>query len=373
MSEKIKILYTIPNFDTAGSGKALLKIAQRLDTSVFEPHICCFHDKGAFFKTIRESGIPVYLYTYTTPMIPRTKGLKNAWRISRFFRKGKFDLIHSFHYADDYSEGLAARLAGVKWVFTKKNMNWGANSWKLRRKLASGIIAQNTDMIKHFFPDQPKVALIGRGVDTNEFKPLPPSTSLKKEFRLPDQAKVILMVANLVPVKGAEVLLEAFNTVAGAFDHLYLFYVGDNQNDYGGKMKSLAEQSSYPDRIIFTGKRPDVKDFHSIADIFVLPTLDEGRQEGSPVALLEAMASGSFSLASNVAGIRDQLSNLPDQLFAPADSQALASGLNKYLSFSPQEMKSLTDRQLKEVEDRFTIEREVNDHEHFYLRILGKS
>ena len=370
---KIRLLYTIPNFDTAGSGKALLKIAQRLDKSVFEPHICCFHDKGAFFQAVKESGIPVHLFTYTTPMIPRIRGFKNAWTISRFFKKGKFDLIHSFHYADDYSEGLAAKLAGVKWVFTKKNMNWGANSWKLRSKIASGIIAQNTDMIKDFFPGRQNVTLIGRGVDTSEFKPLPPSDQLKKEFNLPDHAKIILMVANLVPVKGAEVLLEAFNSVAGGFDHLYLFYVGDNQNDYGDEMRSMVQKSSYRDRIIFTGKRLDVKDFHSIADIFVLPTLNKGRQEGSPVSLLEAMASGSVSLASNVAGIRDQLSNLPDQLFAPADSAELASKLNKYLSFNGEKMKLLTKSQLEEVRERFTIEREVSDHEKFYLRILGKS
>ena len=93
---------------------------------------------------------------------------------------------------------------------------------------------------------------------------------------------------------------------------------------------------------------------------------------GSPVALLEAMASGSFSLASNVAGIRDQLSNLPDQLFAPADSQELASRLKKYLSCSQEQLKSLTDQQLREVKNRFTIEREVNDHENFYWQISGK-
>ncbi len=373
MSGKIKVLYTIPNFDTAGSGKALLKIASRLDKTLFEPHICCFHDKGEFFKIVESSGIPVHLYPYTTPMIPRIRGFKNAWKISRFLKKGKFDLIHSFHYADDYSEGLAAKLAGIKWVFTKKNMNWGASSWKLRSKIASGIIAQNTDMIKDFFPGFKNVGLIGRGVDTSEFKPLAPATHLIDEFNLPEAAKVILMVANLVPVKGAEVLLEAFNTVADRFDDLYLFYVGDNQSDYGDKIKSLAAQSPKNDRIIFTGKRLDVKDFHSITNIFVLPTLDEGRREGSPVSLLEAMASGSFSLASDVPGIRDQLSSLQDQLFSPANSQELSDKLSKYLSYGEESMKLLIEDQLKLVREKFTIEREVKDHENFYLKILGKS
>ena len=57
MPEPRKILYTIPNFDTAGSGKALINIANRLDRSRFEPHICCSHDRGIFFKEVIASGI----------------------------------------------------------------------------------------------------------------------------------------------------------------------------------------------------------------------------------------------------------------------------------------------------------------------------
>ena len=48
-----KILYTIPNFDTAGSGRALFNIASNLDRDKFEPHICCSHDRGDFFKIIK--------------------------------------------------------------------------------------------------------------------------------------------------------------------------------------------------------------------------------------------------------------------------------------------------------------------------------
>ena len=57
-------------------------------------------------------------------MIPRLKGIYNCYQLSKFFRKLKIDLIHSFHYSSDYSEALAAKLAGIPWIYTKKNMNW---------------------------------------------------------------------------------------------------------------------------------------------------------------------------------------------------------------------------------------------------------
>ena len=63
-STKLRILFTIPNFDTAGSGKALLNIATRLDKEIFEPHIACLHDRGDYFQVVKESRIPVHIFNY---------------------------------------------------------------------------------------------------------------------------------------------------------------------------------------------------------------------------------------------------------------------------------------------------------------------
>ena len=124
MSRKIRILYTIPNFDTAGSGKAMLKIAKMLPSD-FEPVIACEHNRGAFFKVVEDSGIPVHVLQITQPILPRWTLPFRVSPFRQFLKREKIDLIHSFHYSNDYSEGLAARLAGVPWVFTKKNMGWG--------------------------------------------------------------------------------------------------------------------------------------------------------------------------------------------------------------------------------------------------------
>ena len=57
MNNKIRILYTIPNFDTAGSGIPLLKIANNLDNKYFEPQIACLHERGDLFQEVIKSGI----------------------------------------------------------------------------------------------------------------------------------------------------------------------------------------------------------------------------------------------------------------------------------------------------------------------------
>ena len=57
MTKRIRILYTIPNFDTAGSGQHLLTLINNLDSDYFEAQIACLHDKGVLFQEIQNSNI----------------------------------------------------------------------------------------------------------------------------------------------------------------------------------------------------------------------------------------------------------------------------------------------------------------------------
>ncbi|SVD73835.1 uncharacterized protein METZ01_LOCUS426689 [marine metagenome] len=213
LPRKWEILFTIPNFNTAGSGKALLNIASRLDSKYFEPHIACLHDKGELFNEVKKSGIPIHVFQFTAHMEKRIAGFIQCWGISRYFKKINPHLIHSFHYAPDYSEALAARMAGVPWIYTKKNMNWGGkskNGWKLRTRLAHHVICQNRSMLDLFFKDSKKTSMIPRGIDIKEFKMQPPNSDLLTQLRIASNDKVIITVANLAPVKGIELLLESF-------------------------------------------------------------------------------------------------------------------------------------------------------------------
>ena len=210
---KLKILFTIPNFDTAGSGKALLNIAKNLDQKRFEPQISCSHNKGVFFQKVKESGFSIHLKKTTHKMLPRIKGIKKCFDLARYFKSLNIDLIHSFHYGDDYSEALSAKIAGIPWVYTKKNMNWGGkskNSWRLRSFLAKHILVQNTDMLKDFFSTSKKVSLVPRGVDTKEFFPKKRNKELLDLYQIKKTNNVIVCVANLHPVKGVEILINAF-------------------------------------------------------------------------------------------------------------------------------------------------------------------
>ena len=213
MLQKIKILYTIPNIDTAGSGIPLLKIANNLDKNYFEPQIACLHNRGDLFQDVKQSKIKVHIVDLYKNARPIINMLKECYQLSKIFKKIDPHIIHSYHYTADYTEPIAAKMAGIQWIYTKKNMSWEGPSyrgWKLRSWLADGIIRQNSDMLMKFFPNWEKAKLLPIGVDVHEYKKQTDNNKIKKQWNIQDNARLIISVANMIPVKGIEVLIKAF-------------------------------------------------------------------------------------------------------------------------------------------------------------------
>lgn len=365
--KKCKVLFTIPNFNTAGSGKALLNIATRLDKDLFEPHIACLNDEGSFFLKVKASGIPIHIFQFLCPMRKKIKGLMSCYKVSRFFKQINPNIIYSFNYAPDYSEAISAKLSGIPWIFCKKNMNWGGkskNGWLLRTFLAEHIILLNSEMKNRFYPKINKTTLIHRGVDLKEF-------SLKTNFcvgdiGIPKNNKVIMLVANLAPVKGLEYLIDAFNIINNKIKSISLIIVGEKDNNYGRILEDKAQKNK---NIIFLGKKNNIAQILSLADIFILPTKKNKGGEGLPVSLIEAMAASKPVLASNVAGNKDVLELLPEQLFLAENVKEIVNKLSWMLSLKKNQINQIIIDQLLIIKKDFCISIEVEKHTELFKRI----
>lgn len=375
MPEPVPILFTIPNFITAGSGRAMLNIIERLDRTRFAPSVCVLRKGGDLDKEVERQGIPLLEAPFTIPARPYSTLLWRAHRAARTFRPGKFVFWHSFHYADDYTEPIIARMAGAKaWIYTKKNMNWGRRSWYVRTCLAKRILAQNTDMMRDFFSSQffaSKVRLVPRGVKTKVFNlEVPPRLRVRQNLRITNGTVVVGCVAHLVPVKGHPTLLQGVARVPG----LHLFIAGKPlDQEYYDSLLDLASSLNIMDKVHFLGGIQDVPGLLAEIDIFVLPTLAKGRMEGCPVALLEAMSSGRACIATDIPGSRDLIEpGKSGLLVPPEDVEALAEAL-RHLSSSSALRQQLGAAARERVLQHFTIEKEVQAHVSLYEEILQGS
>lgn len=373
---KIKVLYTIPNFDTAGSGIVLYKLLSVIDRNRFEPEIACFHDKGKLFQEVKALGFPIHIYPFTTPMRPVFKGIWQCFRISRFFKKNGYDIIYSYHYHADYSEPLAALMAGIPWIFVKKNMGWfGPNyrAWKLRSLLAKHIVVQNTAMLREFYPESGKVSLISIGVDTNEYFPSARNEEFREKHGFNHHHKIVLSVSSMLPIKGIDLIIDAFGQVANTHPELMLVIVGPDDSEYAQSLKQKSQSLlNLNHRIIFTGKQYNIPAWLNISDLFIQATRDEGRREGAPIALQEAMAAGCLVLGSNMAGIEDQLDIFPELLFEPGNAQDLANKMNKIMSLTSEEIQELKERLQDQIKRKYSLENEKQLHENLLIKFAKK-
>ncbi|MFD2550400.1 glycosyltransferase [Bizionia sediminis] len=369
MSKKTRILYSIPNFDTAGSGKVVRDLVQGLDKTRFSPEILVMHTKGAFFKEVEKLGAPIHVFPYETPYKPFWSFPFRLLKVVRFFKKHQWDIIHSWHWSSDFSEALAAKLAGIKFVYTKKAMGWGNKAWHWKSVLSSQVIAINETMMTAFFTPMPKVKAIylPLGLDTHTYSPQAKNKAIQQAYNIGEQDFVVISVVNMVPVKDIEILMEA--VLKTQLPNIKLLLVGSDQSDYAKTLK--VKYAKAHSQIIFTGKQSQVQDYLSVTDIFVIPTKEKG--EGMPMAPVEAMAMGIPVLGSRVAGITDILKGFENQIFEAGDTSALCQLLIDFNRMEPLERQQIGSAMRKKVLEQYNFERFIGSRETLYENLMAKS
>lgn len=372
--KRIKILYTIPNFITAGSGRVMMNILSRLNRDIFEPAVCVSKKGGKIDAEVEAMGIPFLEAPFTVPAAPYHRFLPDAWKAAQVFRPYRFDIWHSWHYVDDYSEPIIARLSGSRnWIYTKKNMSWGSRAWLLRSLLATHIAADNSEMQQAFFNRfglKKKTRLIPHGIPTDQFSPsIPASLKLREKYGIPSAAVVVGCAANLTMRKGHHVLLEALSKIPG----VYLLTIGKTlEPEYAEHLEQMRREMRLEQRAFLLGHVEDVPAFLAEIDIFVLPTWDRGSKEGCPLALVEAMSSGRACVATRIPGSRDIIEHGVSGFLVPAeDAEELAAAINQLVQ-NPQLRHEFGHQARQRVINHFSIEKEVRNYETLYQEICRR-
>ncbi len=140
-------------------------------------------------------------------------------------------------------------------------------------------------------------------------KPLTLSRAeLLNKFSLPSDSLIVCEVAFLTKRKGQAYLISALKKIEeqnpALFQRLYIIFVGHGEEEVA--LKKMAESNNLTSRIIFAGYQSAPQDFISACDLFVLPSI---ANEDMPLVVLEAMSRAKAIIASDFAGIQEELEN----------------------------------------------------------------
>ena len=179
-----------------------------------------------------------------------------------------------------------------------------------------------------------KLATIPNGVDLDRFSSTDSALDdrLRSTYDLSD-APLALFVGTITPRKGVLELVEAAARVAEAGHEVQFVLVGkdDIEPGYTKRVRAAIAERGIEERVTFTGFVPEeeLRGLYRLADVFVLPSFEEG----SSIAVAEAMAAGLPVVASAISGVEQQVSHGRHGLLAePGDSVELAAHLERLIA-----------------------------------------
>ena len=189
---------------------------------------------------------------------------------------------------------------------------------------------------------------------------------IRQELGLSDGAVVIGTVANLLPIKGYDVMLEAMPFIHAQAPHTHYLIIGTGENAYEQRLRRQVKQLGLEEYVHFLGFQPDVSPYLSALDVYVQPS----RMEGLGIAMLEAMAMNKPVVATDVGGIPDVVRHQHTGLLVkPDDAKALAQAVFALLS-DPERRRVFGAEGRRRVEALFTVEAMMDGLMQSYQHVL---
>jgi glycosyltransferase involved in cell wall biosynthesis len=195
------------------------------------------------------------------------------------------------------------------------------------------------------------------GFDLSPFAAVNAATRVaaRRAINIPAEAPVIATVGRLTAIKQPRLFLEVVRLVAERHPNVVALIAGDGE--LRADVESYAAELRVTDRIRLLGWRRDLSTIYAATDVFLLTS----RNEGTPVALIEAMASGTPGVSTDVGGVSDVIGGADAGRTAPfGDAAGLANAIHELLA-DPALRAAMGARARSRVLDRYDIHRLVAD------------
>ena len=267
-------------------------------------------------------------------------------------------VVHTYHghVFDAYFSPLKTRLV----VAAERVLARGASA------LVAVTARVRRDVLARGIGGDDQVVVVSLGLDLDPLVAAPARRGeLRRELGLPPGAPLVGIVARLAPVKAHEVFLAAAKAMAPVRPDIVFLIVGDGQRR--AELETAARASGLGDRVRFLGWRADLDRLYADLDIVVLTS----KNEGSPVALIEAMAAGRPVVSTRAGGVEDVVTDGETGVVVPiGDAPAVARAVVDLLE-DPARAARLGAAARASVVARFGSGRLVGDIDALYQRLLA--
>jgi len=288
--------------------------------------------------------------------------------LKKFIQDEDICLIHAHGYKSNFYAFLV-RSTGCVLVSTCHN--WLVSGLKMQcfvwldkflLRFFDSVVAVSRPILKELrrWGMAGKTLLVYNGISLETFQHNPKARQrIRTELGLVATDVVFGFVGRVCREKGVDILLECGEELHGRYPSLHIVLVGD------GTMLPGLEKAS-PEYVHPVGVQPEVADYYSAFDIFVLPSL----LEGLPMVILEAMAGTLPVIATSVGSIPDVLEHGETGfLVEPGQPDSLLEAMDDILR-NPEQRQIMGGKGLDKVSQTFTSEKMVQKYIELYDTLM---
>lgn len=225
--------------------------------------------------------------------------------------------------------------------------------------MVTPVCASNAEWEKRLGADPSKINVIYNGINIEKFSP----NEIKKDDR-----PTIACVARIDVFKDIVCLIQAIKYVREQIPNVQCLIYGSSKDlEYSLRVLNLVKKLHLEDSVKFMGNTNTPQDAYNSADVIALSSITEG----FPYAVIEAMACGKATVASEVGGVAEALDGC-GILVRSRRPQELGEGLVKLLK-DEKLRKEFESSSRKKVLANFTIEKSINQFREKYASLIRQN
>jgi len=327
----MKLTFVIDSLAMGGAQKHVRQMALGLAARGHQVQVISLNDvcHVAMVEPLVAAGIPV------TAMGRRAMlcgvGLVRLWRMLRTDRP---HLLITVLFASTIAGRIAAQLAGkgsrIVTCVQARNINyrwWQFALLRLTSRATARFFFNSRSAMPFAFKHEGARAELSHYVANGVEAPAAGNSEPRRKWsdfglHFQPEHEVIATIGRLDPQKGYSCLLRAFREVVGQREQARLLMMGAGPQEH--ELRALAEALGVAEKVIFAGERADAPLLAALARLYVQPSLFEG----TPNALMEAMAAGVPAVATAVDGVPEIVTHgVSGWLVPPNDPAALAGAV----------------------------------------------
>jgi len=229
---------------------------------------------------------------------------------------------------------------------------------------------KSSDAVKVYEENKKKWIELPFGVDISRFQPRDIPLDLSQDLNLDEDLPVLLFVGGMDSAhyfKGVPVLLQSLLFLKNNNTPVQAVLVGDG--DLRSNFELRAKSFGLDNLVRFVGQvsNDDLPFYYNLADLFVLPSVNQGEAFG--MVLLEAMASGTPVVASDLAGVRT-VAKEGGVVVPPNNPNALAEVIYGFFSKSDQDQAEWSFSVRRVVEEKYSWQVIIKKLDEIYQQLV---